>query len=66
MWIMFSMSIEIDIKEAEDYETRGKSLKEWALTEPHRLEIMSENEFDDKIREMMITVYRKYRMPDYE
>lgn len=42
----------------------GKTLKEWATKEPHRLEKMFEHEFDTELREAMSRVWAKYNMED--
>lgn len=46
---------------AERIVVRGKTLLEWSET-PHKLEVMSEHEFDDELREQMVLVYRKHCM----
>ena len=38
---------------------QGKTLEEWAKTNPLKLEVMSEQEQDDELREHMVTVYRE-------
>jgi hypothetical protein len=50
------------LKEAEQVEVNGKTLKDWAKTEPVRLEKMFEHEFDEKLRAQMLIVYREYCM----
>ena len=51
-----------DLKEAEQIEVNGKTLVEWAKTNPTKLEKMFEHEFDETLRDQMIMVYREHCM----
>ena len=48
------------IEEYDEIEVNGKTLKEWALTDPRRLESMFECESDELTRKIMVSVYVKH------
>ena len=48
------------LADAEGMVVKGKTLKDWATSNPVRLEQMFENEFDEVTRNKMLLVYKKY------
>jgi hypothetical protein len=54
------------LEKIEKIEINGKSLLDWAKTDPHRLEKMSEQEFNKELREAMVYIYRIHVMGQEE
>ena len=51
-----------EIANIENTKVQGKTLKEWATTNPEKLEVMIENQFDEELREQMTAVYAHYNL----
>lgn len=52
----------MDIQDAEKIVKNGKTLLEWAKTDPLKLEKILENEFDKDTQEAITLVYRVHVM----